>query len=277
MGMRLATSVERRRRIRRAVRHVEQRFRDEPDAQMKLAELADVACLSLFHFIRLYQTAVGETPQATLRRLRLQAARERLRADPAVSVTEVAFDSGYESSQAFTRAYRRQFGIVPSVRDSSASLLESVDGTTVELPALTMQTMAIERSWAGAWSAYDELMARLEVAAVPLHNQNVYGVFSPERVFAHACARENDFVDGRIQLEQRQLEGGWHVCFSGQPDAVWRRLDRDAALKKTRAHGRPILMRYLNDPSFRVDIDQKIRLYVPLDAGVRPEDLSLLL
>ena len=277
MGMRLATSVERRRRIRRAVRHVELRFRSEPNAQMKLAELAEIACLSLFHFIRLYQSAVGETPQATLRRLRLEAARQRLTADPGLSVTEVAFDSGYDSSQAFTRAYRRQFGTVPSVRDEAMSLLESVDATVVELPALTMRTMDIERSWAGAWTAYDELMGRLEVAAVPIRNQNVFGVFSPDRTFAHACALENDFVDGRFQLEQRRLGSGWHACLGGQPDAVWRRLDRDAALKKACSPARPILMRYLNDPSYKVDTEQRIRLYVPLEAGVRPEDLSLLL
>ncbi len=277
MGMRLATSVERRRRIRRAVRHVEQRFRSEPDAQMKLAELADVACLSLFHFIRLYQGAVGETPQATLRRLRLEAARQRLMADPGLSVTEVAFDSGYDSSQAFTRAYRRQFGTVPSVRDEAMGLLESVDATVVELPALTMRTMDIQRSWAGAWTAYDELMGRLEIAAVPMRNQNVFGVFSPDRIFAHACALENDFVDSRFRLEQRQLGSGWHACLGGQPDAVWRRFDRDVALKKARSPVRPILMRYLNDPSYKVDTEQKIRLYVPLEAGVRPEDLSLLL
>lgn len=277
MGMRLATSVERRRRIRRAVRHVELRFRSEPNAQMKLAELAEIACLSLFHFIRLYQSAVGETPQATLRRLRLEAARQRLTADPGLSVTEVAFDSGYDSSQAFTRAYRRQFGTVPSVRDEAMSLLESVDATVVELPALTMRTMDIEQSWAGAWTAYDELMGRLEVAAVPIRNQNVFGVFSPDRTFAHACALENDFVDGRFQLEQRRLGSGWHACLGGQPDAVWRRLDRDAALKKACSPARPILMRYLNDPSYKVDTEQRIRLYVPLEAGVRPEDLSLLL
>lgn len=277
MGMRLATSVERRRRLRRAVRHVEQRFRNEPNAQMKLVELADVACLSLSHFIRLYQTAVGETPQTTLRRLRLEAARRRLVADPGLSVTEVAFDSGYDSSQAFARAYRRQFGTVPSARDEESSLLDSVDATVVELPALTMQTMEIERSWAGAWTAYDELMGRLEIAAVPMRNQNVFGVFSPNRVFAHACALENDFVDGRFRLQQQHLDGGWHACFGGQPDAVWRRLDRDAALSKVRAPNRPILMRYLNDPSYKVDTEQKIRLYVPLAAGVQPEDLSLLL
>ncbi len=275
--MRLATSVERRRRIRRAVRHVETRLHDEPDAQMKLAELADVACLSPFHFIRLYQQAVGETPQATLRRLRLQTARRRLAADPALSITEVAFESGYDSSQAFTRAYRRQFGSVPSARKDSSGAAGAVDAAVVELPSLSLRTMDIERSWAGAWSAYDELMGRLEVAGVPLRSQNVYGVFSPDRVFAHACALENDFVDDRFRLERRRMDGGWHVCLSGEPNAIWQRLACDATLKTARSNDRPILMRYLNDPAYRVDTEQKIRLYVPLGADVLPEDLSLLL
>lgn len=244
---------------------------------MKLAELADIACISLFHFIRLYQQAVGETPQTTLRRLRLQTARRRLATDPTLSVTEVAFESGYDSSQAFTRAYRRQFGTVPSVRDGGPCLEESVDATVVELPALQMKIMDVELSWNGAWSAYDELMGHLEVAEVPLRNQNVFGVLSPKRTFDHACALENDFVNDAFGMERRRIDGGWHACLSGQPDAVWRRLDRDVALKQVRSNERPMLMRYLNDPSYRVDTEQRIRLYVPLSAGTRPEDLALLL
>ncbi len=277
MSVRLATSVDRRRRIRRAVRHVEGLLQAQPDAEMKLAELADIACISLFHFIRLYQQAVGETPQTTLRRLRLQTARRRLATDPALSVTEVAFESGYDSSQAFTRAYRRQFGTVPSVRDDHICLEESVDATVVELPALRMKIMKVERSWNGAWSAYDELMGHLEVAEVPLRDQNVFGVISSKRSFDHACALENDFVNDGFRLERRRIDGGWHACLSGQPDAVWRRLDRDVALKRVRSDDRPMLMRYLNDPSYRVDTEQRIRLYVPLSAGTRPEDLALLL
>ncbi|MGH8431089.1 MAG: helix-turn-helix domain-containing protein, partial [Solimonas sp.] len=277
MGMRLATSVERRRRIRRAVRHVEGRLRAEPAAQMALSELADVACISLFHFIRLYQHAVGETPQATLRRLRLQTARLRLAADPTLSVTEVAFDSGYDSSQAFTRAYRRQFGSVPSVRETRAALEESVDAAVVELPPLQMKIMDVEQSWNGAWSAYDELMGHLEVAEVPQRDQEMFGILSPNRVFDHACALENDLVKDAFQMKRTRLDGGWHACLSGQPDAVWRRLGRDASLKQARSIDRPMLMRYLNDPSYRVDTEQRIRLYVPLQRDVRPEDLALLL
>lgn len=277
MGIRLATSVERRRRIRRAVRHIEERFRTQPDAQMQLAELADVACISLFHFIRLYQHAVGETPQATLRRLRLQTARRRLAAKPALSVTEVAFESGYDSSQAFTRAYRRQFGSVPSARENDADLETGPSASIVQLPPLQMRIMDVEESWGGAWSAYDELMGHLEVADVPRRNQEMFGVISPERAFNHACALENAAVRSTFRLDRRRLDGGLHACLSGQPDAVWERLDRDEPLKQARSNDRPMLLRYLNDPAYRVNAEQKIRLYVPLQSRARPDDLLRLL
>lgn len=273
MGIRLATSVERRRRIRRAVRHIEERFRAQPDAQMQLAELADVACISLFHFIRLYQHAVGETPQATLRRLRLQTARRRLAAKPALSVTEVAFESGYDSSQAFTRAYRRQFGSVPSARKNDADLETGLSASIVQLPPLQMRIMDVEESWGGAWSAYDELMGHLEVADVPRRNQEMFGVISPERAFDHACALENAAVRSTFRLDRRCLDGGLHACLSGQPDAVWARLDRDEPLKQARSNDRPMLLRYLNDPAYRVNAEQKIKLYVPLHSRARPDDL----
>ena len=97
---------------------------------------------------------------------------------------------------------------------------------------------------------------------------------SPEEDRAHREAHAKALAEGG---RGPRLGSGWHACLGGQPDAVWRRFDRDAALKKACSPARPILMRYLNDPSYKVDTEQRIRLYVPLEAGVRPEDLSLLL
>jgi AraC family transcriptional regulator len=78
-----------------------------------LDELAAVAALSKFHFLRLFKEATGVTPHRYLTRLRLERAAQALRGtnDP---VAAVALASGYASPGQFARAFRRQFGVAPS-------------------------------------------------------------------------------------------------------------------------------------------------------------------
>jgi AraC family transcriptional regulator len=75
-----------------------------------LAELAGIAHLSSFHFHRVYRALTGETIGRTVARLRLVRALQLL-ADADLAVTDVALSIGYETSQAFARAFRDAFGI----------------------------------------------------------------------------------------------------------------------------------------------------------------------
>ncbi|MGC4047148.1 MAG: GyrI-like domain-containing protein [Armatimonas sp.] len=76
------------------------------------ADLADAAGFSAFHFSRMFAGMVGESPGELLKRLRLERAALSLKARQ--RVTEVAFDAGYESLEAFSRAFRNAFGCSPS-------------------------------------------------------------------------------------------------------------------------------------------------------------------
>ena len=77
-------------------------------------ELARRAHLSRFHFDRLVKAALGEAPAAFRRRLLLERAAFELAAGER-SVTELALEAGYGSSQTFARAFSRAFGVTPSV------------------------------------------------------------------------------------------------------------------------------------------------------------------
>ncbi|MEP7001846.1 MAG: helix-turn-helix transcriptional regulator [bacterium] len=128
MAIRLSTAIDRRKRIRRAAQHIESTLHHNPSARLTVEKVANVACMSPSHFIRRYAHAVGESPDASVRRLRLQLARDMLATDPRPSVTQVAFTVGYENVAAFGRAYRRQFGTAPS--DDSACSVSPVAVTT---------------------------------------------------------------------------------------------------------------------------------------------------
>jgi AraC-like DNA-binding protein len=70
------------------------------------------AGLSPFHFLRLFARVLGVTPHQYLVRCRLRHA-ARLLADPARSVTNVAFDVGFADLSNFVRTFRRAAGVSP--------------------------------------------------------------------------------------------------------------------------------------------------------------------
>jgi AraC family transcriptional regulator len=97
------------RAVQAAIGHIAQHL----DDALELEALARIACLSPFHFHRVFRGMVGETPLELTRRLRLERAAWRLR-DNERAITEIAFDAGYETHEAFTRAFRASYSTSPS-------------------------------------------------------------------------------------------------------------------------------------------------------------------
>jgi AraC family transcriptional regulator len=83
------------------------------DEALALEAMAEQACLSPFHFHRVFRGMVGETPMELGRRLRLERAAWRLlHSDQPVTV--IAFDAGYDTHEAFSRAFRVSYAESPS-------------------------------------------------------------------------------------------------------------------------------------------------------------------
>jgi AraC family transcriptional regulator len=80
---------------------------------VKLAELANVACFSEFHFHRIFTAVSGETLNNFTTRLRLEKAARLLRYSQQ-SLTDIAFDCGFSSSATFSRAFRSGYDTSPS-------------------------------------------------------------------------------------------------------------------------------------------------------------------
>lgn len=80
---------------------------------LTLDELAQVAHFSPYHFHRIFRGMVGETLAEHIRRLRLERAAQLLGLTRR-SITDLAFDAGYETVESFTRAFKARFGVVPS-------------------------------------------------------------------------------------------------------------------------------------------------------------------
>ncbi len=96
-----------------AVQRVIERIGQNLDEALDLESLAREACLSPFHFHRVFRGMVGETPLELIRRLRMERAAWRLIKSTS-AITEIAFDAGYETHEAFTRAFRVYYSTSPS-------------------------------------------------------------------------------------------------------------------------------------------------------------------
>ncbi|WP_233827636.1 AraC family transcriptional regulator [Paraburkholderia sp. ZP32-5] len=87
---------------------------DHLDEPLDIGRLAEIACLSPYHWHRIYQAMYGETVATTVRRLRLHRAAGYL-ANSSMSIAEIAERSGYSSLQSFSRTFRAVFGVPPAL------------------------------------------------------------------------------------------------------------------------------------------------------------------
>ena len=86
---------------------------DHLDESLDLKTLAEVAALSEFHFHRVFKALKGESIGAHISRLRIEAAARLLRYS-ALSIEDIAFNIGYETPAALSKAFKNQYGITPT-------------------------------------------------------------------------------------------------------------------------------------------------------------------
>jgi AraC-like DNA-binding protein/predicted transcriptional regulator YdeE len=80
---------------------------------MTVKSIADRAGYSPSRFSRGFTRLQGESVMSYVRGRRLEAAMRRLLTEPDVRIVDLAFDSGFDSQEAFTRAFARAFGHPP--------------------------------------------------------------------------------------------------------------------------------------------------------------------
>jgi AraC family transcriptional regulator len=97
------------RRVAAVVRHLEEHF----DRPCSLDELARLAALSPFHFLRVFRAVTGLTPHQYLLRARLRAAATLL-VTTHTPVTEVALCVGFEDLSNFTRSFGAEYRLTPT-------------------------------------------------------------------------------------------------------------------------------------------------------------------
>ena len=199
---------------------------------LRTERLARLTNMSRSRFNSIFASTVGETVKQYTLRLRLERAAFRLRAET-TDVTIIAFDLGFGSHEAFTRAFRSQFqtsprayrqlppGGLPQSHYETPGLQESTDqlclsGTrVVELEAMPV----LFRRYVGPYEqvrpeSFYELTAWTHQMSVPVEGligiaHDAPGITPPERLRFDVCIRVADRVAGDAATAYQVLPRRW--------------------------------------------------------------------
>ena len=108
MGVKRETKNSYHERINRVLIYIQNHL----DEDLRLDELARVACFSPYHFHRVFKGMVGQAVAEYVRSLRLNRAAHLL-VNSKESVTDIAFGAGYETLEAFIRAFGARYQMAP--------------------------------------------------------------------------------------------------------------------------------------------------------------------
>ncbi|HAT1820065.1 TPA: helix-turn-helix domain-containing protein [Legionella pneumophila] len=84
------------------------------DEELSLESLSEIFCISKFHFHRLFTAFTGLSLQQYIKWLRLKRAAHQLVVEKDQPVINIAINAGFESHEAFSRAFKKACGFSPS-------------------------------------------------------------------------------------------------------------------------------------------------------------------
>ena len=257
-----------------------------------VTDLARSANLSEFHFMRVYRALAGESLGATIQRLRLSHALHLL-TQTSASVSEIAGRVGFDTPQAFARAFRHVLGISPSEardrhnRDMKVEL-PSIPENRSDVPAIRVEVVDLEPfravalrnigSYADLDQAYARLFAWLADRGALESIRGIWGVPQHDRrdtpasecVFdcclATLAELEADDTVSVVHLAGGRYMRYEHVGSYALLDDAHDRLLRDALpAQGLTLSNAPILHEFLNDPDRTPEAQLETRIYIPVE------------
>ena len=103
------------------------------DLPLDLREISKQACLSRYHFLRLFRDTFETTPHQYLIQKRIEKAKWLLRAR-SLSVTDICFEVGFESLGSFSALFHKRVGDAPAnYRRREQESLKKVPGCFIQM------------------------------------------------------------------------------------------------------------------------------------------------
>lgn len=198
---------------------------DHLDEELDMARLAEIACMSSYHWHRIYRAVHGETLAATVKRLRLhRAAGDIVRTD--LDISEIAKRSGYPNLQSFNRIFKSVYGMPPARyrKEGSHTVFQPpLPGKAKAMFDVTLKTIEPidligvphRGSYMQIGKAFETLFGTLHARGLAKSNMRMIGVYfdDPDIVPADelrsiACVTSGADIAADPPFERRRIDGG---------------------------------------------------------------------
>lgn len=269
--------VDLRRRIHRVVDFID----DHLDADLSLERLADIACISPFHFHRLYSRMVGSSPADTVRRLRLLRAADDI-LNRRANVAHASAAAGYGSPQAFARAFRREFGCSARQMRALAAKEEAPAPTAMPIEFAIIDRPAMELNAI----LHDDVRSKAEVLSVDAQTYShiftggdAYGlavyfddVLTPfdQHLRCAMCFSAGESPPARLRTERVAIQGGLYARLEkhgrlSDMTPRWKQfLEQSLPLAGWQRRDGPILRHLVSDRAITPASQRVCHFYVPV-------------
>lgn len=265
------------------------------DRDLSLKELAKKSYFSEYHFHRIFRAVVGEPLKEHIRRLRLERAASDLK-HTSNSIINIAFDAGYQTHEAFTRAFGSFFGCSPSdfrsgnvvinhhKTDTGINKSYGADGDSfmkVEIKNIEEMRVAFVRHvgpYDQVGEAWDHLCMHLGKAGYLGAGSQFIGicyddpdVTAPEKIRYDACITVDDSFEPEADIAVQIIGGGeyavtTHLGPYNKLGLTYNKLFGQWLLNCNRSlRSEPCLEFYLNDPDGTEPEDLLTDICLPLE------------
>ena len=258
------------------------------DGDLSADRLAEVANFSTYHWHRIFHAMTGQTVAETVRRLRLHRAASDLLI-PNVSIDQAAKRAGYNSVEAFTRAFRLSYGEPPGAFRKKRLARYAIDFPKPKgngMPEVTIKTIdAIELITLPHRGAYNTIGKTFEKLSLKAGMTNLLGPESrmfaiyyddPETVAEDDLRSAAAFTPGNAaqpagdDFEPVTITGGRHAVlvhkgpyFDLAKSYQWL-FGTWLPDSGEEADDRPCFETYLNDPGQTAPPDLLTEIHLPL-------------
>jgi len=97
-------------RINRVIDYIKSNL----DGDLSLEKLSSIANFSKFYFHRIFKSVTGENLNSCVGRMRIERSAFMLIYNPGLSITSIAFDSGFSSPSVYSREFKAHYKLSPS-------------------------------------------------------------------------------------------------------------------------------------------------------------------
>jgi AraC family transcriptional regulator len=259
------------------------------DDALDLTRLADVACMSPYHFHRIYHAMQGETVADTVRRLRLHRAAVELITGE-LPVPTVAQRAGYGSQAAFTRAFKSAYGVPPAryrasfvpaprtgkMEDTMETTL-SYQATIRTVPNIRVAALAHSGDYMTIGHTFERLSAMAAAQGLLGPTTRSFGIYYDDpsvtlrdSLRADACITLPDGLSSSGELQVREIRGGryavtLHVGPYAELERPYKWLYGTWLTQSgEEAADAPCVEEYLNDARATPPTELKTEIWLPL-------------